>query len=264
MKVKDIAAAVEEFAPLSVQEEWDNSGLTIGSPEDDIHGVLVGFDCTPALIDEAVRRGADMVVTHHPLIFRGIKKISSDDPVGLAILKAAKAGVAVYAAHTTADKVQGGVSWKMAERLGLSDIQILAPESTSPGFEYGLGAVGNLPEPLSARDAVSYVKKSFSIKNEVKVSRPVAGLVSRVAMCGGSGSSLIDAAMDSGAQLYVSADISYHHFFTQGDFMIMDIGHFESEVAIVDVLFSILKKKFPNFAILVSENIRNSNPVFYY
>ena len=73
MKVKDIAASIEEFAPLSLQEEWDNSGLSIGSPEDEVHGVLVGFDCTPELIDEAVEKGADMVITHHPLIFRGLK-----------------------------------------------------------------------------------------------------------------------------------------------------------------------------------------------
>ena len=81
MKVKDIAACIEEFAPLSLQEEWDNSGLSIGSPEDEVHGVLVGFDCTPELIDEAVEKGADMVITHHPLIFRGLKKIDGNDPV---------------------------------------------------------------------------------------------------------------------------------------------------------------------------------------
>ena len=100
MKVKDITAALEAFAPLGVQEDWDNSGLCIGSPEDEVCGVLVGFDCTPELIDEAVEKGCNMVVTHHPLIFRGIRQIRSGDPVGDAIIRAIRAGVAVYAAHT--------------------------------------------------------------------------------------------------------------------------------------------------------------------
>ena len=94
MKVKDITAVIEEFAPLSIQESWDNSGLLIGSPEDDVNGVLVGFDCTPELIDEAVAKGCNMVVTHHPLIYKGVKRINADDPVGAAIVKAVKAGVA--------------------------------------------------------------------------------------------------------------------------------------------------------------------------
>ena len=109
MKVKEVISVIEDFAPLSIQESWDNSGLVIGSPEQEVHGVLLGFDCTADLVDEAVERGADMIVTHHPLIFGGIKKISPEDPVGLAVLKAAAAGIAVYAAHTTADKVLGGV-----------------------------------------------------------------------------------------------------------------------------------------------------------
>ena len=99
MKVREIASVIEAFAPLSIQEEWDNSGLCIGSPEQDVHGVMLGFDCTPELIDEAVARGCDMVVTHHPLIFSGIRKIQPENPVGLAVMKAVSAGVAVYAAH---------------------------------------------------------------------------------------------------------------------------------------------------------------------
>ena len=119
MTVRAITDAIEAFAPLSIQESWDNSGLIVGSPDQEVNGVLVGFDCTPELVDEAVACGADMIVTHHPLIFGGIKKISPDDPTGLALIKAISAGVAVYAAHTTADKVLEGVSGAMARRLGL-------------------------------------------------------------------------------------------------------------------------------------------------
>ena len=110
MKVKDIINIIEEFAPLSIQESWDNSGLCIGSPEDEVSSVLLGLDCTPELVDEAIACGADMIVTHHPLIFSGLKKISPENQIGEVVMKAIKAGIAVYAAHTNADKVIAGVS----------------------------------------------------------------------------------------------------------------------------------------------------------
>ena len=257
MKVKDITEALEQFAPLSIQEGWDNSGLCIGSPEDEVHGVLVGFDCTPELVDEAVEKGCDMVVTHHPLIFRGLKRIQGGEPVTDAVIKAVRAGVAVYAAHTTADKVIAGVSGAMARRLGLRDIALMQDEG---GF--GLGAVGTLPHPMTGEEAIAYVKEKFGLK-AVRTSKPVAR-VEKVAMCGGSGSSEIDAARATGAQLYISGDISYHHFFTPEGFMVMDIGHFESEVDIVEILCKVIREKIPTFAVRISDNLGRSNPVRYY
>ncbi|MBE6235524.1 MAG: Nif3-like dinuclear metal center hexameric protein [Bacteroidales bacterium] len=257
-KVKDMTAVIEQFAPLSLQEGWDNSGLCIGSPEAPVTSVLLGLDCTPELVDEAISCGADMIVTHHPLIFSGLKKISPDNPVGEAVIKAIKAGISIYAAHTSADKVIAGVSGAMAARLGLENVHILDED----GEGTGLGVVGDLPEPISAEEAVALVKERFSLK-AMRASRPVEGKISRIAMCGGSGGSLIGAAEKSGAQLYISGDISYHNFFTREGFMIMDIGHYESEIEIVDILFSLLKKNFPTFAVRITQNIY-SNPIFYF
>ena len=259
MRVRDITSAIEDFAPLSIQESWDNSGLIVGSPDQEVHGVLVGFDCTPELVDEAVASGMDMIITHHPLIFGGLKRISPDDPTGETVIKAVSAGIAVYAAHTTADKVIGGVSGTMARRLGLKDVTVLDEE----GDGIGLGAVGNLPEPMGAEAFIEFVKSRLGL-SVARCSRPLDIPVSRVAVCGGSGSSLIGKAMASGAQAYLCGDISYHHFFTPKGFMVIDIGHFEGEVAICDVLFSLLKKKFPTFAVRTSVKLGASNPVFYY
>ncbi len=259
MRVRDITSVIEGFAPLSIQESWDNSGLIIGSPDQEVRGVMIGFDCTPELVDEAAATGADMIITHHPLIFGGIKRISPDDPVGLAVLKAASKGIAVYAAHTNADKVIEGVSGTMARRIGLKDIHVLDEESEG----VGLGAVGTLPEPMGAEEFIAYVKSRLGL-SVARCSRPVQIPVERVAMCGGSGSSLIGKAMASGAQAYICGDVSYHHFFTPKGFMIIDIGHFEGEVEICHVLFSLLRKKFPTFAIRTSEKLGASNPVFYY
>ena len=258
MKVKDIISVIEGFAPLSVQEGWDNSGLCIGSPEDEVNGVLVALDCTPELVDEAIAAGADMIVTHHPLIFSGLKKISPQTQVGRAVIKAVKAEVSIYAAHTSADKVLAGVSGDMARKLGLEDVEILQKD----GEDVGLGVVGNLQEPLSSEDVIRLVKERFGLK-VAKVSRPLEGKVSRVAMCGGSGGSLIGEARKSGAQLYISGDISYHNFFAEDGFMIMDIGHYESEIGIVEILFSLIKKNFPTFAVRITQNL-NSNPIYYF
>ena len=258
MKVKEVIKVIEDFAPLSIQEGWDNSGLCIGSPDAEVTSVLLGLDCTPELVDEAIACGADMIVTHHPLIFSGLKKISPDDQVGGAVIKAIKAGISIYAAHTNADKVIAGVSGAMAARLGLENVSILDED----GDGTGLGVVGDLPRPLSAEEAVALVKEKFSLK-AMRTSRPIEGPVSRVAKCGGSGGSLIKAAMASGAQLYISGDISYHNFFTREGFMIMDIGHYESEIEIVDILFSLLRKNFPTFAVRITQNIY-SNPIFYF
>ena len=258
MKVKDIIGVIEDFAPLGLQEKWDNSGLCIGSPEDEVSSVLLGLDCTPELVDEAVACGADMIVTHHPLIFSGLKKISAEDPVGEAVIKAVRAGISIYAAHTSADKVLAGVSGAMAARLGLENVAILDED----GEGTGLGVVGDLPQPLTASEAVELVKSRFGLK-AMRASRPVEGMISRVAMCGGSGGSLIGAAKASGAQLYISGDISYHNFFTTEGFMLMDIGHYESEIEIVDILFSLIKKNFPTFAVRITQNIY-SNPIFYF
>ena len=258
MKVRDIIQVIEEFAPLSIQEGWDNSGLCVGSPEDEVTSVLIALDCTPELVDEAVACGADMIITHHPLIFSGLKKISPEDMVGEAVIKAIKAGISIYAAHTNADKVLEGVSGAMAARLGLMDVEVLDMD----GEGTGLGAVGNFPEPMTADQAIALVKEKFALKS-MKVSKPVEGMISRVAMCGGSGGSLIGAARKAGAQLYISGDISYHNFFTPEGFMIMDIGHYESEIEIVEILFSLLRKKFPTFAVRITQNL-NSNPIYYF
>ncbi|MBO4634852.1 MAG: Nif3-like dinuclear metal center hexameric protein [Bacteroidales bacterium] len=260
MKVKDITAVLEAFAPLRVQEDWDNSGLLIGSPEDEVHGLLAGFDCTPELIREAIEKGCDMVVTHHPLIFHGLKHIGTEDPVGLAVTLAIRNGIAVYAAHTSADKVPAGVSGAMARRLGLQDIEILIPDADSAS---GLGCMGYFPIPMTGMEALQYVKEKFGLKL-IRCSKPLETPIERVALLGGGGGSETEAARNRGAQLYITADVPYHHFFAPEGFMVMDIGHFESEVEIVDIFLSQIRKNFPTFASYKSAALDRSNPVHYF
>ena len=258
MKVREIIAAIEEFAPAALQEEYDNTGLQIGSPEQEVHGVLFGFDCTEALVKEALDRGCDMIVTHHPLIYHPLRNIYPSDPTGAAVIAAIKGGVAVYASHTAADKTPDGVSWTMARKLGLENVRVLAPEGSGIGF----GVVGDLPQAVPAAEAVALVKKSFGTP-VVRTSPLIKEPVRTLAMCGGSGTSLISKAIEAGAQMYICGDISYHWFFVPEGFMVVDTGHFESEVEIVRVLLSVIRKKFPNFVSLMSDCIGTANPVNY-
>jgi dinuclear metal center YbgI/SA1388 family protein len=254
MKAKDIALIIEEFAPLGTQEPWDNSGFCIGSPEQEIKGVMIGFDCTPELIEAAVAVGANMVITHHPLIFAGVKKINPDTFIGKCITLAITNGVVIYSAHTNADKAEGGVTALMALRLGLQNIEALD--------ETSLALVGTLPSPVEPQELSTFVKKAFGVER-LRSSRLIKEPVSRVAVCAGSGSSFIPQAMEAGAQLFITGDLSYHHYFCSEGFMVMDIGHYESERDIVDKLYEILSKKIPTFAIHTFLN-NNNNPIFYF
>lgn len=262
MKLREVISVIEEFAPLSIQEKWDNSGIQIGSPDQEVHSALIALDCTEKLIEEAAQKGCDLVITHHPLLFGGVRRISGEDPTGSAILAAARHGIAVYAAHTTSDKVIGGVSWAMAEKLGLKDVRILETDGHLPSGDApaGLGAIGELPHEMEAREFIGFVKKAFGLSC-IRTSAPVQVPIRTVAVCGGSGASLMEKAMEEGAQVFLTADLSYHRFFTPAGFMVADMGHFESEVAIVDIFFSLLRKKIPNFASLISESI--TNPINY-
>ena len=253
MKARQVADIIESFAPLDLQENWDNAGFCIGSPDAEIKGIMVGFDCTPALIDEAAAAGCNMIVTHHPLIFRGVKKIDPDTFLGSAIVSAIKHDMVVYAAHTNADKAADGVSRLMADRLGLLDIEPLG--------EDGLGAIGVLPRAMDSKAFIEKVKQTFGLP-VVRCSRPLATPISRVAMCGGSGGSLIEEAEARGADAYLCGDLSYHSFFTGSDFMLLDVGHYESEIDIVDKLFGLLSEKIHTFAVRKTQN--NNNPVYYY
>ena len=258
MKASAVAAAIEEKAPLSLQESWDNSGFCIGDGDSEVHSALVGFDCTPELVDEAVSLGADMVITHHPLIFGGIKKISKTTLTGRTVIAAIRHGITVYACHTNMDKVPGGVSGTTASLLGLREVRVL--DSDADGN--GLGIVGELPRPMEPEAFLQYMKDALSL-SAVRHSRIPRTLLRTVALCGGSGRSLIGKAYAAGADVYVSGDISYHDFYAPDGMMIADIGHFESEVEIIGVICDILREKIPNFAVHTARGSK-VNPVYYF
>ena len=253
MKARELVAPIEEMAPPYTQAGWDNSGFSIGSPDREVSKALVALDCTPEVVDEAVEKGCDIIITHHPLIFGGIKSITERSWLGRTIIAAVKGGITIYSAHTNMDLAAGGVSCLMAEKLGLQECETLDAE--------GYGLVGNLTAPLYAEELVNQTKHLFNAEY-IRTSRLLHGPLKRIAVCGGSGKSFIGAAMEKGAQAYITADIPYHEFYCEDNFMLLDIGHYNSEYGVVNLICGILSKKFPTFALLVSE--KNNNPIYYY
>lgn len=260
MRIKEILAILESVAPPHLQESYDNAGLIVGDPEAETRGVLFCLDSTEAVVEEAVRKGCNLVVAHHPIVFRGLKRLNGATYVERTVIQAVRQGVAIYAIHTNLDNVyRQGVNARIAEKLGLAETRILVPK---PGqADTGAGLVGELPEAVAEREFLLKVKNTFRA-GCVRHTALRDKRVKRVAVCGGSGSFLLADALRAGADAFVSSDFKYHEFFdAEGKIVIADIGHFESEQFTIELLYDIIHEKFPTFALHCTEV--NTNPVHY-
>ena len=364
MKLHKLTSFLEALAPLSYQESYDNSGLIVGSPDMDISGALVALDCTEKVLDEAIRLGYNLVISHHPIVFKGLKRFNERHYVERIVAKAIRENIALYAIHTNFDNVLHGVNGMICAKLGLQKPEILAPKEgmleqlsvfvplqhaealknalfaagagaisryTECSFsvegvgtfkpnagatpytgvegkrhqepesrvevifpkerrkavlmamfeihpyeevayniyalnnayqEVGSGMIGQLETPMPARAFLSYLKENLKVEVIRHTELPEKP-IERVAVCGGAGSFLLPQAIGSGADIFVTADFKYHEFFeADGKILVADIGHFESEQFTQDLLLGKIQKKFPNFAIRLTEE--NTNPIKYY
>ncbi len=265
MILSEITDYLEQIAPLRFQESYDNAGLIVGDKKMDVSGIMVSLDATEAVIEDAIAHNCNVVVSHHPIVFKGIRKFNPDYYVDRAVIMAIKHDIALYAIHTNLDNVlQDGVNQKIGQRLELSGINPLRPHPsalTESSYELGAGALGSLSSAMSGVEFISYVKDKMSLR-VAKHTKILDTPISTVALCGGSGSFLLPAAISAGAQVFITADFKYHEFFDANDeIMIMDIGHYESEYFTIELLHELLSKKFPNFAARCTKVI--TNPVFY-
>ena len=361
---KDIINFLETKAPLTFQATYDNSGWVTGNPEHACTGVLTALDLTPEVIEEAIEKKLNLIIVHHPPIFKGLKQLLPSNPVARMLTTAIKADISIYAIHTNLDHVLWGVNGEIADRLGLQHVSVLDPLPNThqklvtfvpikyahtvraslfdagagsignydecsfnlPGIgtfranqnanpfvgtinqqhleqeerievifpiqlqkdilsallsshpyetvaydiyplenkfqEIGAGAIGTLPESLEEKDFLGLLKKTFQtgvIKHSPFTRKPIQ----KVALCGGSGKSLITSALKHKADIYITADLGYHDFFEpDSKLLLVDIGHFESEQYTSDLLVRTIKEKFPTFAVLKTG--RNTNPVNYF
>ncbi len=363
MKLKELCSYLDSEVPLSFQESYDNSGLQVGKADTEITSALITLDVTEEVIDEAINSNCNLVVSHHPLIFGGLKKISDTTQVGRIIYKCITHDIAVYSAHTNLDIFENGVSRKMAEKLDLKDIKVLSPlehkllklvtyvpvshldkvrdalfnagagvignydqcgfvtagtgsfrgnESANPytgkkgemhlenesRFETilfshlkdkvirallethpyeevaydlyelnnkfygaGLGCTGEFSDAIGEKELLKLISSVFDVKG-VRFSKLTGKKIKKVAVCGGSGVSLLPVAISSGADVFITADIKYHNFFdADNKILLVDAGHFETEKFSSEILKDLIMKKFPKFAVRFSET--NTNPINY-
>jgi len=363
MDVKSICELIEEVAPLSLQESYDNAGLLVGNSQMEVTSVLVCIDITEEVIEEAIKKNCNLIISHHPLIFSELKRLTGQNEVQRCVAKAIKNDLAIYAAHTNLDNVLQGVNGKIAEKIGLVNTRILQPKLNSllklitfvprlhsysvreALFNAGAGTVGNydccsynidgvgtfqandnanpfvgeanklhsesetrieviLPyylknsileallkvhpyeEPAydfialenawnqvgaglvgeleNTEDEFEFLNRIKDIFNQpsIRYTNLLGKKIKRVAVCGGSGSSLLSDAITAKADVYISGDFKYHEFFNaQNSIIIADIGHFESEQFTKDIFFDIITKKMPTFAVQISDI--KTNPINY-
>lgn len=261
MTIRDIVSSIEEFAPLTLQADYDNSGLVVGRLDDEVHGVLLAVDVTEEVLDEAEREGCDLVITHHPIIFSPIKRFNSASYVERCVERAIRKGIALYAAHTNLDSAVYGMSWQLGSMIGLDSMTVLEPRRDNPST--GFGSVGTLPRAEGIMAFMNRIKAIFDV-GAVRYSDIPSDemMVRRVAICTGSGRSLISDALAAEADVYITADLRYNDFMCgEGRMVLMDIGHFESEFCAIRILHDVLSKKLCNFA--VRKSICSRNPVHY-
>ncbi len=362
-KIKEIIRTLETWAPPKLAESYDNVGLIVGDADVDVSGIVVSLDCTEAIVEEAISKGCNLIVSHHPIVFKGLKKLNGKNYVERTVLKAIKNDIALYAIHTNLDNVDTGVNKMICDKLGIENPSILSPKSDrlqkltcfvpvdhleavrSAVFEAGGGNVGNyshcsftvvgegtfLPEEganpfagkvgnleranearveiifpdylggqiLSAMKSahpyeevayyhqhlinryqevgsgmVGHLPSEMSLSTFLKKVKADLGLkvlkytpveaksVSKVAVCGGSGSFLIPSAKAAGADVLISSDMKYHEFFDgEGEMVIADIGHYESERFTIDLIADYISEKFSTFATHLTGV--NTNPIDY-
>ncbi|KRO58185.1 MAG: hypothetical protein ABR98_08085 [Cryomorphaceae bacterium BACL7 MAG-120910-bin2] len=357
--VKDIAQLLETWAPLAFQASYDNSGLLVGDPSMLVTGVLVALDVTEEVLQEAKDKGCNLLVTHHPIIFKGLKQLTGKTEVERCVAMALRDGIALYAAHTNLDSVEDGVSHALAEALSVHDLSILAPRE---GLLYGLnvhtplthtekvanalfdagagrvgrydachfnvqgegtfrplsganpfdgvigeqkkvqeaqqhfvvsaehrgavqtalvsshpyevvahswiamentrqdvgfGVIGALVEEMDWKDFVQLVKNTLGV-SAIRHSPLVKSKVKKIALCGGAGMDLLPQAIRQNADVYLTADITYHRYFeAKGALVLMDVGHWESEQFTIKILADHIQRKFRNFAVLTTTSVTN-------
>ena len=218
------------------------------------------LDVTERIVDEAVQKGCNLIVSHHPLLFRGLKTISDLTDVQRTVMKAIQKGICVVSMHTNMDNAKGGVNFKIAEKLGLQQVRFFAPK-TVDGIEAGSGVIGEYADPLAADDFVKAVKQAFDVEcalcNEL-LRRPI----SRVAICGGAGDFLLDTAVAEGADAFITGEMHYHQYFGyEQTIQICVIGHYQSEQFTSEIFRDIIEKECPDVRTEIATTC--TNPILY-
>ena len=254
--------ALERIAPRHLAEDWDNTGLLVGSFAQKVERILVALDVDDIVVAEAIERSADMIVAHHPAIFRGMKQLRTDLPLGRRLAALLTHGIAVAAAHTNLDITRGGVNDVLAARLGLEKLSTFIMTAQADGSAESLGRIGTLPAPVAIDDFAHSVRERLGVSH-VRLVRAADRPVRRVAVVGGAGAEFIDTAVRRGADVYLTGDIKYHEAQRAAEqgMHLIDAGHFGTERPVLPVLADLLRAELAaehgTVEILVTERQRD-------
>lgn len=228
--VRDIIAALDGAYPQWLAEDWDAVGLTCGRLESKVDTVLLAVDPLPQIVDEAVACGAQLIVTHHPLLLRGVHGVPATNAKGEVITRCIENGIALFSAHTNADHACPGVSDALAQALGLVDLRPLVPDSRDALL--GTGRIGALVSPMTLEDFGALVARSLpATAHGVRIAGDLGGSVRTVAVCGGAGDSFLESAARA-ADVYVTSDLRHHRaqdHLVDGGCALIDVAHWASE-----------------------------------
>ena len=265
VKIKEVINALEQFAPLPLQESYDNAGLQVGlTAAEEVSGALLCLDVTEEVILEAVDLGCNLVVSHHPLLFRPLRRLTCKTQTERCVRLAVEHGICIYSAHTNLDNAEDGVNYRIAERLGLVDVQLMASKSVRVGertLTAGSGVIGYLPTPEDSFAFLQRIKDAFHVEclqhNEL-LHRPIQA----VALCGGSGAFLLDEALRLEADAFITGEMDYHRFFGhEQEIQLAVMGHYQSEQYTKDLLMQIIADVNPGLPLFMTTV--DTNPIKY-
>lgn len=267
--VADVTELIEDAVPVSLQESWDNSGLLIGFPEKHVKKVITCLEITEAVADEAVAAGADMIVSHHPLIFSGIRKLSYDSSEDRAVMKLVSNGISVYSCHTPFDKVRGGNNDIIAERLGLSSVKnlrgddVVSPSKMAENRdEADIGRIGRFRKPLTYMQAIELAANQLNMSiRQLRACGDLNTEITSVGICTGAGADMAEMAVDAGCQLFITGDVKYHEAQAAAarGICLLDAGHYGTEKFFAQAMRELLEKKLAGKAEVV-ESAVNIDP----
>lgn len=251
--VKDIRDFYNEKAPYSMKLDFDNVGLLVGYCGSEVTRVVTALDITDQVIEEAIGLGAQLIVSHHPLIFDPLKHVTDDDSKGRKIIRLLTSGISTICLHTNLDTAEGGVNDALMAALGGRVTGLLAPHGHHPdGRPYGISRVGELPAPMEFSRFLAGVKESLGSNGLRYVSsgRPVH----RIACCGGAGGGDMQKAWAAGCDTYVTADLKYDHFLwaAEAGLNLIDADHFCTENVVIPVIQALLREGFPELDVRIS------------
>ncbi|OGQ97538.1 MAG: Nif3-like dinuclear metal center hexameric protein [Deltaproteobacteria bacterium RIFOXYD12_FULL_57_12] len=243
--VKDLLTYLDEIASVALAEVWDNVGLMVGNLGHRISGILIALDPTAEVLAETIDRGANVLVTHHPLIFHPLKTVNTDSPVGRFLQLAMAHEIAVVSLHTNLDQASGGVNDVLATALGLQQVRplVLKPGFQGMGNGVGFGRIGHLADILDGSQFLRRLAEVLALP-VLAVAGQLPATIRTVALCGGSGSDFAETAHAEGAQVYITGEVKHStaRWAEASGFCVVDAGHFATEYPVVPALEALLQQ----------------------